>query len=465
MMWLDSTPFSQLESSVLPEAQQDTLKEFLGIIWESGAGSLSQIVGTGARASLNGLLNIGATLETVSEHLTLTSQEDVLAYIPYQGGLQGAHLLLMKHQTLQTLGKLMLPDGEDHDTPEETFQVFSGSAAELLNQLFRVANENLSAVFELDVSSLSPVMMNDAYETLLDLFEPQEQASPLIGIHITLQFEGGLGTHTLLNIIPVSQVEQWLHSLANSTEAPSTETITASPETLSETHATSTVSNNVPDGPFTNEDIDALLKGMSFPEESSRRATQAPAMAAPPPSVATPQMAPPQPAMAMAGAGDGYMPQPQGGYPPQGYASAPPQGYMPQAGYPQAPYPAAQGGYPYPPNSQQGQQQVPIRVHPVEFQQFPPQDGTIRADIKNLDLLMDIPLELKVQLGKSDLPLKQVLDLTKGSIIELDRVAGEAVDLLANERLIARGEVVVIEENFGIRITQIISPIERLRSL
>ena len=71
---------------------------------------------------------------------------------------------------------------------------------------------------------------------------------------------------------------------------------------------------------------------------------------------------------------------------------------------------------------------------------------------------MDINLNLHVELGRTHLSIKNILELTRGSVVELDRVAGEAVDLYANGKLIARGEVVVIEDNFGLRVTSIVSP-------
>jgi len=82
-----------------------------------------------------------------------------------------------------------------------------------------------------------------------------------------------------------------------------------------------------------------------------------------------------------------------------------------------------------------------------------------------IDLIMDIPLEVTVELGRIRMLIKDVLDLASGSIVELDRVAGEPVDLLVNGRLVAKGEVVVIEDNFGIRITEIVSPAERVVGL
>ncbi len=91
--------------------------------------------------------------------------------------------------------------------------------------------------------------------------------------------------------------------------------------------------------------------------------------------------------------------------------------------------------------------------------------GTETVTMRPIDLIMDIPLEVTVELGRIRMLIKDVLDLASGSIVELDRVAGEPVDLLVNGRLVAKGEVVVIEDNFGIRITEIVSPAERVVGL
>jgi flagellar motor switch protein FliN/FliY len=86
-------------------------------------------------------------------------------------------------------------------------------------------------------------------------------------------------------------------------------------------------------------------------------------------------------------------------------------------------------------------------------------------DPSSIDILMDIPLDMSVELGRVKMLVKDVIDLGSGSIIEIDKAAGEPVDVLVNGRLVARGEVVVIEDNFGVRITEILSPQERLQRL
>lgn len=104
-----------------------------------------------------------------------------------------------------------------------------------------------------------------------------------------------------------------------------------------------------------------------------------------------------------------------------------------------------------------------VIVQPVQF--APLQPNLQSTEITNIDLIMDVPLQITVELGKTRKTIREVLNLGPGSVVELDKLAGEPVDLLVNGKLLAKGEVVVIDENFGIRITDIISPIERVTNL
>ncbi|MCD6550655.1 flagellar motor switch phosphatase FliY [Thermotoga sp.] len=107
-----------------------------------------------------------------------------------------------------------------------------------------------------------------------------------------------------------------------------------------------------------------------------------------------------------------------------------------------------------------------VKVEPVEFSELKP-SGTTKTEIPRdkLEMLLDIPLKVTVELGRTRMTLKRVLEMIPGSIIELDKLTGEPVDILVNGKLIARGEVVVIDENFGVRVTEIVSPKERLELL
>ena len=106
-----------------------------------------------------------------------------------------------------------------------------------------------------------------------------------------------------------------------------------------------------------------------------------------------------------------------------------------------------------------------VTVQPVQFASFEDLDQVQGPQNQNLNILLDVKLQLTVELGRTELPIKKVLELTKGSIVTLNKAAGEPVELYANGKLIAYGEVVVIEDNFGLRITHITDPAKRLNSL
>jgi flagellar motor switch protein FliN/FliY len=92
-------------------------------------------------------------------------------------------------------------------------------------------------------------------------------------------------------------------------------------------------------------------------------------------------------------------------------------------------------------------------------------DALNKLKIQNLDFILDIPLKVSVELGRTKVVIKDLLQLGQGSVLELDKLAGEPLEVLINGKLIARGEVVVVNEKFGVRLTDIISPLERIESL
>jgi flagellar motor switch protein FliN/FliY len=113
------------------------------------------------------------------------------------------------------------------------------------------------------------------------------------------------------------------------------------------------------------------------------------------------------------------------------------------------------GGFPgsmNPPNVQ------PVQFANLQMQQASPESG-------NIGLIMDVFMEMTVELGRTRKLIKEILGMGEGTIIELDKLAGEPVDILVNHKLIAKGEVVVIDENFGVRVTEIVSPMERMADL
>jgi flagellar motor switch protein FliN/FliY len=155
----------------------------------------------------------------------------------------------------------------------------------------------------------------------------------------------------------------------------------------------------------------------------------APMAPPPPPPQAPVQQVAPEPPPAQA-----YAP------PPPGYAEGPaPMYYAPPPGYAPPPPRAA-------PN---------VNAQPVQFQSF---DYEAAAQQKeNIGILMDVPLDVSVELGKTSKKIKEILEFSPGTIIELDKLAGEPIDILVNGKYVAKGEVVVIDENFAIRVTSIIN--------
>ncbi len=133
-------------------------------------------------------------------------------------------------------------------------------------------------------------------------------------------------------------------------------------------------------------------------------------------------------------------PSPSYAAPPSAYAAPPP-------------------AYSAPPATAHAQ---PVNVQPVQYQSFDPQPYAPAGVHDNLDMIIDVPLQVTVELGKARKSIKEVLDFNIGSVIVLDKLAGELVEVVVNGKLIARGEVVVIDENYGVRITEIVAPNRRL---
>ena len=173
--------------------------------------------------------------------------------------------------------------------------------------------------------------------------------------------------------------------------------------------------------------------------EAAPAPAAAPAAAPPPPPMAAP---PPQP---MAAPPPQYAPQPDYGMQPQ--MQQQPMYYPPP---PQMQQPMPQPGYvPPPPN--------------VQAAAFQPLDyNTVFQQKENMEIIMDVPLDLTVELGRTHKKISEILEFNPGTIIELDRLAGEPIDILVNNKFVAKGEVVVIDENFGIRITEIVNVEKRI---
>ena len=180
------------------------------------------------------------------------------------------------------------------------------------------------------------------------------------------------------------------------------------------------------------EMVDSLLNYSTTESEAAAQPAPAPApqQQTPPPAPPPQQQAPPPP-------------PPQQNYPPQG--GYPPQGY----GY---------GGSPMQPNVVTNMPVSPAQFMPLSME-------PVQINERNIGLILDVPLQVTVELGRTKKTIKEILDLATGSIVELDKLAGEPVEIQVNGHFLAKGEVVVIDENFGVRITEIATPAERAAHL
>jgi len=140
---------------------------------------------------------------------------------------------------------------------------------------------------------------------------------------------------------------------------------------------------------------------------------------------------------------------------PPGMPPMPPAGD--QGAYPGYP-PYGQYPYPYPPYPMYPPQPEPkvIDAKPAKMQELTPESKLNEEQRSNLDLIMSVPLEVSVEIGRTRRKVQDILSFSKGSLVVLDKLAGDQVDLFVNGKCIARGDVVVVEDNFGVRITEIV---------
>jgi len=106
----------------------------------------------------------------------------------------------------------------------------------------------------------------------------------------------------------------------------------------------------------------------------------------------------------------------------------------------------------------------PAEARPAELHEIT-EEGTPASHDVNLEVILDVPVTLSMEVGRTRIPIRNLLQLNQGSVVELERAAGEPLDVFVNGTLVAHGEVVVVNERFGIRLTDVISPAERLRKL
>ncbi|WP_226644516.1 flagellar motor switch phosphatase FliY [Mesobacillus subterraneus] len=383
--------------------ERDALGEIGNISFGSSATALSTL--------LNQKVEINTPTVTVVHKTKLEDEFPdpyVAVQVHYTEGFIGSNMLVIQQNDAAIIADLML--GGDGLNPRELLDEIQLSAVqEAMNQMMGSAATSMSTVFSKRVD-ISPPNIN-----LLNVVEGEGTESiPEDDILVKVSFSlkiGSLIDSNIMQLLPVTFAKSLVDELLNPGGSEAAQPAMEMPQTPPATQAKveqSSGSNQVQQ--------QNAVQHQSFQQPEYQHQQEA-AYYQPP----TPQH--------------------------QGY------GYQPQ------PVPS---GPQHLGNVMAGSTQP--TVQPAVFSSFETVQPQ-QAETKNLNMLLDIPLQVTVELGRTKRSVKDILELGSGSIIELDKLAGEPVDILVNNRLIAQGEVVVIDENFGVRVTDIISQSDRIKKL
>lgn len=377
-----------------PEALSDTEKDAVGEISNISMGTAA----TTLSSLLNQKVNITTPRVEVADWDKLSRKYDrpcVMLQIRYKEGIDGNNVLILKERDVKIITDLMMGGTGNVDDGEELTDLHLSAIGEAMNQMMGSAATSLSSMFNRKID-ISPPIAN-IVETYNEMDEtlPQFLNDNFVIVAFKMQI-GDLIDSEIMQLYPIDFAKELLTMFS----------------------------------------IDQEVQ--SDNSSASTEPTPAEQTAAPQPQAAT---APQQPMPDMSQQGMMQQGMMQQGMPMQGM----PYGYgMPMQGMPY--------GYGMP------MQQAPVKdvnVSPASFQPFQA-DVNPLVQQENIDLIMDVPLEVTVELGRVSKSIKDILDFAPGTIVELNKIAGEAVDVLVNGKYVAKGEVVVIEENFGVRITEII---------
>ncbi|MEK4110776.1 flagellar motor switch protein FliN/FliY [Paenibacillus sp. DS2363] len=402
-----SEPAEKTVDDFLTELEQDALGEIGNITFGSAATALSTLLG----------LKVDITTPKVSI-ISRTQFEEafpkphVAVHVNYVDGFEGINSLVIKKRDAQVIADLML-GGEGNPVDEELNEIHISAVQEAMNQMMGSSATSMSTIFNRFVNISPPgidILNLESGEGVSNL--PADETLIQVSFRLLI---GDLIDSNLMQLLPVHFAKSMVDMLIGGAQ----ESTASAPVASTPEPAPAAVPATPP--PVAEQ-----------PPVQHQQAPQAP-------------QAPQQPAQDYNGYGQAPMGMPQGMPPQQPYG-------MP----PQQPNGAPQhyGGMP----------NRNVNVQPVQFANL--QNGAYgQVDENNLNLLMDIPLKVTVELGRTQKQIKDILELSQGSIVELDKLAGEPVDILVNNKLIAKGEVVVIDENFGVRVIDIVSQWDRIQKL
>ncbi len=391
--------------------------------------------------------------------------------IKYVEGLDGSNIMLLKKSDIKVIVDILMGT-ETNDEEFELNEMTISCVCELMNQMMGAASTALSDFlgYPVNISTPEPFELDD-----MDKFKSEhmpQDTDTIVVVKFSLSIENASLESGFMNVMSVSLAKHLLAGFgitfdgeddAPAAPAPEPAPAADSNRKLSQEEIERMLSGGTPVAPaapapepapavdsnrkLSQEEIERMLSGGA----DTSAATPPPAAQAPPSPAATPTAAAaPAPSMPA-----GSMPQMQmPPFPMQGTDAAMQGGYM---GYPPMFYPPYP--YPYPP---QPEPEAPkpepkvINTKPLPMEQLDPVERLGKEQAQNLDLIMEVPLQVTVEIGRAKRKVQDILEFAKGSLVVLDKLAGDQVDLFVNGKCIARGEVVVIEDNFGVRITEIV---------
>ena len=365
----------------------------------------------------------------------------VVVKVEYTEGLLGSNMLILRESDVMVITDLMM-GGDGTGIQGEITDLHLSAISEAMNQMIGNASTSMSNVFDMKIDISPPnalsVKINDG-KTLLQIINIDAEEKVAV-VSFEMIVEDLLDT-MIMQIQPYSFAKKMIDQLMEANRLKHSGEAPAAHNARAQAH-----------GP----QAQAASQAQHAQAPAQQHAQQAPQYAQPyPPQNGFPS-APPYDAAYPPQNGQPY-PQ-QSGYAQPMYAQAPPQQPYGQAAPPQYAQ-APQYGVQPPPQYGPPPNQF-VNVQPANFQAF--EEEPFVVDRKNIGLVMDVNLEVSVELGRTHKLIREILEFGQGTIIELDKLAGEPVDILVNGKIIAKGEVVVIDESFGVRVTDIIHPSKRI---
>ncbi|MBD5461155.1 MAG: flagellar motor switch phosphatase FliY [Lachnospiraceae bacterium] len=406
----------QSTDDVLSDIERDAVGEIANISMGSSATSLFSLV--------NQKVNITTPVVSIAnwDHLLQSYEKPcVFIQIQYTEGLDGSNILVLKEQDVKIIADLMM-GGDGTNTAGELGELHLSAISEAMNQMMGASATSLSQMFGNKIDISPPEAQ------LLDLTSvvSGSDISPFLGgtfVKVAFRMQiGDLVDSMIMQLYPIEFCKKLVDTfisqqMIDDASAPAPAPVSTEPKKTADHAAGMQSQTDMPQ-----MDMQSQMGMQSQMDMQS-------------------QMGMPQ--MGMGQMGMQQMGMPQMGMGQMGMQ----QMGMPQMGMPQMGM--MQMGMP-----QMGMQQN-VNIQPAQFQSFN-QDVVSGVSQENIGLIMDVPLEVTVELGRTTKSIADILDFAPGTIIELDRIAGDPIDVLVNGKFVARGEVMVIEESFAIRVTEII---------